>query len=234
LPRQISRKPILCGFYATFQQTVQSSLYKKLLFATIQSSWSNEVTVHPQLVYSRTLAGNAAALNPLGPLPRRARALLIALDGRTDIESCVARSSSAEETLSMLDFLVNAGLVVGRPLSAAVPASPAPGTEVQTGDRLKIQHTAAAPRAATPTAPQMAEISRSGHPMTFEIRSVVTMMSDFVMQHLPARSLEIVLALEGVTSMQQLASSLSGYAALISEAGEPGKAHLRELQKLVS
>ena len=55
-------------------------------------------------------------------------------------------------------------------------------------------------------------------------------MSDFVSQHLPVDSLEIVLALEGLGSVEQVLASLKGYEALVAPVGEPARRHLAELR----
>jgi hypothetical protein len=66
-----------------------------------------------------------------------------------------------------------------------------------------------------------------------ELVNVISLMSDFVTQHLPERSLEIVLALEGLTSVAQVRSSLDDYRALIAPMGDAAEQHLAELQRML-
>ena len=68
----------------------------------------------------------------------------------------------------------------------------------------------------------------------YQLRNAISLMSDFVSQHMPMESLELVLALEGQTSVEQVVSSLKGYESVISHLGEPARQHLAELRRLLS
>jgi hypothetical protein len=67
----------------------------------------------------------------------------------------------------------------------------------------------------------------------YELGNVISLMSDFVTQHLPERSLEIVLALESMASIGQIVSSLDDYRALIIPMGDVAHHHLAELQRML-
>jgi hypothetical protein len=67
----------------------------------------------------------------------------------------------------------------------------------------------------------------------YELGNVISLMSDFVTRHLPERSLEIVLALEGLASIGQVLSSLDDYRALITPMGDVAHHHLAELQRML-
>ena len=67
----------------------------------------------------------------------------------------------------------------------------------------------------------------------YELANVISLMSDFVAQHLPDRSLEIVLALESLASIGQVRSSLDDYRALIIPLGDIAQQHLAELQHML-
>jgi hypothetical protein len=67
-----------------------------------------------------------------------------------------------------------------------------------------------------------------------QLREVISLMSDFVTTHLPAQSLEIVLGLEDLRSIEHAIASLQDYEALISPAGEPARRHLAELRKALA
>lgn len=67
----------------------------------------------------------------------------------------------------------------------------------------------------------------------YELSNVISLMSDFVTQHLPERSLEIVLELESLSSVEQVVSSLDDYRTLITPTGEVAHHHLAELQRML-
>ena len=62
-------------------------------------------------IYTRTPQGQAAALNPNSALPRKLRTLLISIDGKTSIETYVSSLSSFGDVASLLESLLNAGLI---------------------------------------------------------------------------------------------------------------------------
>jgi hypothetical protein len=68
----------------------------------------------------------------------------------------------------------------------------------------------------------------------YQLRNAISLMSDFVSQHLPVDSLEIVLALEGLGSVEQVLASLKGYEALVAPVGEPARKHLAELRAVLA
>ena len=68
---------------------------------------------------------------------------------------------------------------------------------------------------------------------SYELGNLISLMSNFVTQHLPDRALEIVLALESLTSINQLQSGLDDYRALIAPMGDAASRHLAELRHLL-
>ena len=82
----------------------------------------------------------------------------------------------------------------------------------------------------TETAPAGLRPAGSGY---YELANVISLMSDFVTEHLPDRSLEIVLALESLASVGQVLSSLDDYRALITPLGDAAQQHLAELQRML-
>lgn len=74
---------------------------------------------------------------------------------------------------------------------------------------------------------------RPAGPTYYELGNVISLMSDFVTQHLPERSLEIVLALESLSSIGQVLSSMDDYRALITPMGDVAHHHLAELQRML-
>ena len=68
----------------------------------------------------------------------------------------------------------------------------------------------------------------------YQLRNAISLMSDFVTQHMPMESLELVLTLEGLTSVEQVISSLKGYQSLIEHVGQPAREHLASLRTLLA
>jgi hypothetical protein len=66
-----------------------------------------------------------------------------------------------------------------------------------------------------------------------QVSDVILTMSDFVTQHLPDQSLEIVLALESLVTKDQILSSLNDYRALVLPLGDVAHRHLAELQRML-
>ena len=63
----------------------------------------------------------------------------------------------------------------------------------------------------------------------YKLRSAVLMISDFVTQHLPGKSIEIILLVESLETTEQLVSNLPGYFAVIEGLGHPAQAHIDQL-----
>jgi hypothetical protein len=130
------------------------------------------------------------------------------------------------------------------PQNDALPASPPPfmlaGANSMPVDAVPGPVSAAAAGSAlvddgfasfgSETAPAGLHPAGAGH---YEVGKVISLMSDFVTQHLPERSLEVVLALESLASIGQVLSSLDDYRALITPMGDVAHHHLVELQRML-
>ena len=214
-------------------------------------------------VYARTAAGNEAALNPHSELPRKLRTLLISIDGRTKLETYVSTLSSFGDVNALIESLLQAGLIDIRPASATVASlaeerlggttniggdSGWASTESglthwqaeQAGTRSHTQVDDVAswsqfqqpPAAPAPSfRPPAIQSATTAH---YQLRNAIALMSDFVTQHMPMESLELVLTLEGLTSVEQIVASLKGYEALIIHLGKPARRHMAELRRLLS
>ena len=82
-----------------------------------------------------------------------------------------------------------------------------------------------------------APVTRPGAPPTsaqYQLRNAISLMSDFVTTHLPDESIEIVLTLEGLGSVEQVLASLRDYKVMIAPAGSAVAPHLDELRDLLS
>ena len=158
--------------------------------------------------YIRTPAGTAAVLNTKVAMPRPLKALLIAMNGQFDPYSYASRLPNGLDVSAMLEALVKAGYV--RELS---------DTSSRT---VEFVDTEAAQLDAWPEA----VTHRS-------LQDAVASITDFVMRHLPDQALEIVLALEGLTSAAQLEASLKVYEAKIRHLGSAAVQHLAKVKQLL-
>ncbi|AEG93153.1 hypothetical protein Rta_20600 [Ramlibacter tataouinensis TTB310] len=157
--------------------------------------------------------------NPRVFLPPRLRALLAAIDGRADPRQYGAGSWSPAEVHSMLDALMKAGYVVlgeGGTAPANVPAVPRRAAAAPT----------LVPAGTVPAAPPRFAGA--------ELPDALAVISEFAMAHLPGDALQLLFALEGVTSLAELRTQLGGYEARVAQLGPVGRKHLAELHGLLS
>lgn len=235
-------------------------------------------------IYSRTLKGQAVALNKDSTLPRKLRTLLIAIDGRTRTEAYVSSLSAFGDVETLLESLHQSGLIelidtdhggneppartrprVAERVDPFAPTTGSPSAEpwertlvmsgfAQTASSRdndsrgftgfeptrdpQAEAPVASPPVASPSVYGRPEPSRRPslvNPMAhYQLKMAVGLMSDFVGRHLPAESIEIVLELERLTSVEQLLGSLGGYGAMLSGIGEPARLHLAELRSALS
>lgn len=208
-------------------------------------------------VYERTAAGNEAALNPKSALPRKLRTLLISIDGRTRLGTYVNSLSSFGDVEALIQSLLQAGLIqamspqpTAQNSPGAMPVNtfanaPLPswrstdvgntswhGTLAPVDDLVSWskfqQPPGAVPARYTPPAASSTSIAQ------YQLRNAISSMSDFVTQHMPMESLELVLMLEGLTSVEQVIGSLKGYQSLIEHLGQPARDHLAKLRTLLA
>lgn len=214
-------------------------------------------------VYVRTAAGNEAALNPNSPLPRKLRTLLISIDGRTRLGTYVNSLSSFGDVEALIESLLQAGLIqaVASPkVPGSNDADPSPGSvfgaqsasswrntdvgntpwsksgaaasQAPVDDLLSWSKFQSSPAPAAPSYnPPGARPVTTAH---YQLRNAIALMSDFVSQHMPLESLELVLTLEGLQSVEQVLASLKGYEAMTAHLGEPARKHMAELRNVLS
>ena len=210
-------------------------------------------------VYIRTAAGNEAALNPQSALPRKLRSLLISINGRSRLSTYVNNLSSFGDVEGLIQSLLQAGLIrVSEPQIGADSVSTdtfdnathsswrttdagntpwqgtqgggtqAPVDDLLSWSKFQQQPTAAAPT-YRPPAPRPSATTAD-----YQLRNAIRLMSDFVSQHMPLESIELVLTLEGLRSVEQVLTSLKGYEAMIAHLGEPARKHTAELRRMLS
>ena len=209
-------------------------------------------------------------MDPQSPLPRKLRTLVIAVDGRTSLQSYVRSLSSFGDVTALLEALAQQGYIAAvdtdphkpersstdnpwsttlerdterstqpMPLpsvsdaafeSAGIRNSDVASDDVSSWDRFQSNPAAFTPPVGFPA-------SRLGAPPSsaqYQLRSAISLMSDFVTTHLPADCLEIALTLESLSSVEQVIASLKGYQAMIAPAGSAATRHMDELRALLS
>lgn len=116
--------------------------------------------------------------------------------------------------------------------TSAPPAKESFSNSVQPESRFQ-NSTVSAAASSLFTAPA----TRPGAPLgqaQYQLRGAISLMSDFVTAHLPAESIEIVLTLERLSSVEQVLASLNDYKRMITPAGSAVAPHLDELRALLS
>jgi hypothetical protein len=212
-------------------------------------------------IYKRTSLGDEAALAFDSQLPLKLRKFLTSIDGHTSLEDYISGLSSFGDVKSILDSMLQAGLIErdkshGAIANSAVdetaespsagqahvasndtaismnstqgrfsmqdpPDEPLPSSQFQ-------QPARAAPARYTP--PPASSTSTA----QYQLRKAISSMSNFLITHMPVESLELMLTLESLTSIDQLTGSLKGYQSLIEHVGQPARDHLAELRSLLA
>lgn len=179
-------------------------------------------------IYKRTTAGDDAALNSKSSLPRKLRTLLIAVDGRTATSTYVDSLSSFGDVGGLLNLLLEAELI-----ELSITKKPFDGLRENVSTTTANIPTRPPALSATFVPSSNRKIISPASDQ-YQLRKVISFMSDFVLVNLPEQSLEIVLVFEELASVEQLAQSLKGYEAMIAHTGTPAQVHLAELQKLLA
>ncbi|MFZ4551293.1 MAG: hypothetical protein ACOYNB_05665 [Aquabacterium sp.] len=205
--------------------------------------------------YARTALGKAALSSNSADLPRKLRTLLIAIDGRTDSTAFERNLSSFGDVSALLDSLKtagyieesNAGLFRSNPNpkltksgSPRLARSSASSSDFRAGDgRFASEFRAYRAVSQTYQPANGAMFAGGGDEKASlanaQLKAAVSLMSDFVAEHLPAQALEIVIELEPLSSVEALIRSLDDYEQLIKPAGtDKGLKHMRELRAILT
>ena len=197
-------------------------------------------------VFARTPSGLAATKNQASELTRELRMLLTAVDGRTKLNAYISILGYLGDVRQMMLELVRAGYVQDTQESAervniphradAGAANLAVGAEPAVFEHATWDFSDPAPAGSINKLQTNASSSvrSAGSVQQFnQFPDFVVFMSNFVTQHMPEQSVELILELEGLTSIEQIKENLSGYGAMIAGFGEPARHHLAELQRLL-
>jgi hypothetical protein len=66
------------------------------------------------------------------------------------------------------------------------------------------------------------------------LHQAIEAMASFVLSHLPGSAFQLLPEIEALTTLDQLVVLMDGYAEFAADAGEPGRAHLAELNRLLA
>ncbi|MBG6077145.1 hypothetical protein [Polaromonas sp. CG_9.11] len=185
-------------------------------------------------IYRRTPAGTEAAFNIKSSVPRKLRTLLVAVDGHTELGIYVRTLYSFGDVAALLGALEESGFV--ELVEKRKPADPDGATSVRSAHSTAPLFAVTSPAPAKNWAPATGR-SAFGAPSGaagYPLRKALLLISDFVTLHLPDQSMEIVLALEALGSVEQLVGSLQGYEALVTPLGMPARQHLAELRQVLT
>lgn len=217
--------------------------------------------LQPMTVFARTPSGLAAAKSQASELTRELHMLLTAVDGRTKLNAYISILGHLGDVRQMMQALVLAGYVqdaqestrqVNLPHHAnSEAANLAGGAQPAVYESATWDFSAPAladsnnkPQTNAGILPDFgmhnpqANTSSSAGPIGSnqqhnQFPDFVIFMSNFVTQHMPEQSVELILELEGLTSIEQIKENLSGYSAMIAGFGEPARHHLAELRRLL-
>lgn len=191
-------------------------------------------------VYVRTEEGQLAAYSSDSALPRKLRALLKVIDGKTSLDVYTSSLKAFGDVQGVLKSLDIAGLIrpmsqlpVGRPkpeaqeLSTASRSSMFKSTMQNTPDtQASYMHTRSADSA-------MARDSNAEFARAQALARAVDSMSNFVLTYTPQYSFMVLKELEQMTQLEQVAVTLGGYEQLVKHVGAPAQEHLNYVKNLL-
>jgi hypothetical protein len=191
-------------------------------------------------VYVRTEEGQLAAYSRDSALPRKLRALLKVIDGKTSLDVYTNSLKAFGDVHGVLKSLDIAGLI--RPMSQLPPGTPKPeAQELSTASRSSMfkstmqntpdtqasyMHTRSADSA-------MARDPNAEFARAQALARAVDSMSNFVLTYTPQYSFMVLKELEQMTQLEQVAVTLGGYEQLVKHVGAPAQEHLSFVKNLL-
>jgi hypothetical protein len=191
-------------------------------------------------VYVRTAEGQLAAYSPDSALPRKLRALLKVIDGKTSLEVYTNSLKAFGDVQGVLKSLDMAGLI--RPMSQLPPGRPKPEAAEPSGVKSSMFKSTV----------QRASDTQAGYMQTRGIDSMmvrgdikedlaraqalaraIDSMSNFILAYAPEHAFMVLKELEQMTQLEQVAVTLGGYEQLIKHIGAPAQEHLAFVKGLL-
>lgn len=191
-------------------------------------------------VYVRTEEGQLAAYSSDSALPRKLRALLKVIDGKTSLEVYTSSLKAFGDVQGVLKSLDMAGLI--RPMSQLPPGTPkSDGQESSAKSRSSMfkstmQNTPDTQASYMHTRNADSMHARDSNAELIRAQALaraVDAMSNFVLAHTPQYAFMVLKELEQMTQLEQVAVTLGGYEQLIKPVGAPAQEHLAFVKNLL-
>jgi hypothetical protein len=211
----------------------------------------------PNLYYTRTAEGQAAAYDATSAMPRKLKSLLKVIDGKTSMDVFANSLKAFGDVHGLLVSLQKAGLI--EPLQAAAEAAPASAPVSAPADapfegglvsslaskiglrsgRSKSDNSDFKMTVALNTQPQTVLESRSHsqerqQERQQDLQLLVQDMSSFVLAYVPEQAFSVLAELEQINTVEQMAVLLGGYELMIRHVGEPAHIHVLHVRQTLS
>ena len=201
-------------------------------------------------VYSRTEIGQDAANGEQSALPRKLKSLLGMIDGKTASHVYVRNLHAFGDVEKILSSLEIAGLLHHSTKSAFSASLPTKKLATRSKWRKLLSFRLAEenskinddPDTALAEPEAFSEFSET-QVLNFNEMSQINQdaavkqatgeMAEFVLSYAPEHAVIVLKELEEISSSEQLAIAMSGYAQLIAHCGDPGSKHLVKIKQLV-
>ena len=201
-------------------------------------------------VYSRTEIGQDAANGEQSALPRKLKSLLGMIDGKTASHVYARNLHAFGDVEKILASLEIAGLLHHSTNSAFSASLPTKKLATRSKWRKLLSFRLAEenskinddPDTALAEPEAFSEFSET-QVLNFNEMSQINQdaavkqatgeMAEFVLSYAPEHAVIVLKELEEISSSEQLAIAMSGYAQLIAHCGDPGSKHLVKIKQLV-
>lgn len=168
-------------------------------------------------LYSKTMAGRMAAVDPNSELPIPLKNFLKSVDGKTPPNVLAQLCGDNLQAAQMLQELERRGMVEVRAVRWRNSAAHSVFTD-----------SAHQTPAQTPAPQSTAKQKRPN-----DLEAIKDCMATFILTHLPHYALPVVKEIEDLGSYHQLTQMLAAYANLVREAGRQGQEHIRSLRSML-
>jgi hypothetical protein len=192
-------------------------------------------------VYVRTEEGQLAAYSRDSALPRKLRALLKVIDGKTSLDVYTSSLKAFGDVQGVLKSLDMAGLI--RPMSQLPPGTPKPEAQEPSTAlkssmfRSTMQNSPDTQASYMHTRNADSMMARSDPNAEFvraqALARAVDAMSNFILAYTPEHSFMVLKELEQMTQLEQVAVTLGGYEQLVKHVGAPAQEHLAFVKNLL-
>jgi hypothetical protein len=202
-------------------------------------------------VYARTAEGQQAAYSPQSALPRKLKAILRVIDGQTPLDVYVQSLQSFGDVEGIFQSLHSAALITPMPEGAKSSRATTNLAEAELSRLVEPIGAGAWQETRSPfvmhsqpssqltgtfgasSLPPSATSQQFAQEKTEALQSALDLMGSFVLTHLPDQSFELLRQIEGITSLELLAVTLSGYEQMVLPLGDAGAQHISAIKQLL-